>query len=1149
MIDGVRFALVPIPDAAPDTPKVDSGGLGFLTGRSLLFMPLVARRIEDSVVKRHAPFPVVAPRLICLAWNLDGFSDPLQCSDPGEGSRRRALPCARPGPFVSDGAPALPIEPVGEGEASLRAITDALPVLVSFVDADRRYRFVNAAYERWFGHRKEDLLGKHLEEVLGREAYEAIVPHVERALAGERVTFEAEIPYHVGGPRAVQATYVPLVGARGAIDGFVALVSDVTEKVALERFRDAAIDRAVRLLKITGAIANAVTEADVFEALVDRVADAIEAGSAGLFLLSDDRETVRLVRAVGYSQGARDAVAVVPVDAKPATPALDAVRRGEPIWIRSKAALFEQYPHLEAVASQPRPYRIACLPLVSQQRAAGALAFTFHDEGDASEEERAFLLVIANYASQALERLRLLEAERRSRAQADAAANRLRVLSRASRAFVDADLDLASRLRSVISELAVAFDSTIGLGLVGPDGLLRISEVHHPIAEADALLRRLVAENPVRAGEGFEGSLLAAGRSGIVPHVDQAALLAKAPPAYREFLERFPPRALIGALLKVHGRIIGTVTAARVHEGETYTEEDLRLLEELADRAAVAIENARLYRETLAGRARAEQLHRFAQVVVGAKHIDVVYEAAMAAVDVALDVTRSAILTFDHEGVMRFRAWRGLSDEYRQAVEGHSPWQLDAPGPAPVLVSDTRRDPTLAILAPILERERIGAVAFFPLVAEGRLLGEFTIYHSTEHAFTTAEIETAEAIANYLASMIGRFSAIAKLEDTIRYNELFTGVLAHDLRNPLGAIMMAGQLMLRLTEDDRLLKPLHRITRSGERMSRMIDQLLDFTQARLGGGIPVTRKPANLELIAKQAIDEIELVTTGWTFELDATGDLLGEWDADRIAQVFSNLAGNAVQHGSPESPLVFRLDGSRPESVTVEIRNRGVVQPEILPSIFEPFRTTHRKRDGTKGLGLGLYITQEVVRAHSGSISVTSSDADGTAFRITMPRGRQRRFEPMTGVSSQPGPRDSGRWQGRPPLLSAESAPADERPVFIVDDDRDIREALTETLEDRGMAVITARNDREALELLRSAKAQPSAILLDLMMPVMDGYRFLEEKRRDPTLARIPVAVITAGHGVDHARLGESVRVVAKPIDVPALVSMLHELRAERGG
>ena len=120
---------------------------------------------------------------------------------------------------------------------------------------------------------------------------------------------------------------------------------------------------------------------------------------------------------------------------------------------------------------------------------------------------------------------------------------------------------------------------------------------------------------------------------------------------------------------------------------------------------------------------------------------------------------------------------------------------------------------------------------------------------------------------------------------------------------------------------------------------------------------------------------------------------------------------------------------------------------------------------------------------------------------------------------------------------------------VLVVDDDLDIREALTDILEDRGFHVTSAANGREALTVLRSGNAPPSAILLDLMMPVMDGYGFLEEYRKDASLAVIPVAIITAGHGVDRSRIDEITPIVPKPINVPRLLRILNDLCATPGG
>ena len=129
-------------------------------------------------------------------------------------------------------------------------------------------------------------------------------------------------------------------------------------------------------------------------------------------------------------------------------------------------------------------------------------------------------------------------------------------------------------------------------------------------------------------------------------------------------------------------------------------------------------------------------------------------------------------------------------------------------------------------------------------------------------------------------------------------------------------------------------------------------------------------------------------------------------------------------------------------------------------------------------------------------------------------------------------------------PAFAADHANVNRKqPILIVDDDLDIREALAEVLADRGFSSIAASNGAEALKLLRTLNEPPSIILLDIMMPVMDGYRFLEEKRTDPLLSTIPVAIITAGHGVDRDRIGETLPIVSKPIKLPQLMAAIENV------
>jgi CheY-like chemotaxis protein len=365
--------------------------------------------------------------------------------------------------------------------------------------------------------------------------------------------------------------------------------------------------------------------------------------------------------------------------------------------------------------------------------------------------------------------------------------------------------------------------------------------------------------------------------------------------------------------------------------------------------------------------------------------------------------------------------------------------------------------------------------------------------------------------------------ALAELRETLRQNETFAGVLAHDLRNPLGAIMTAAQLMIRRlgTGSDSTKSPLRRIVSSGERMNRLISQLLDFTRARMGNGFELALREADLLQICEQAIGELQLAHADRRIHVVSLGELAGTWDADRLVQAVSNLVANAGQHGRTGGDITVKLDGAQPEQVVLEVHNEGTIPAALLPELFLPFRGRRERNPG--GLGLGLFITREIVRGHGGSIEARSSEA-GTLFTVRLPR------HPIASPARAGGPSD-GTEPTRP-----------RGPILLVEDDVDVREGLADALRDLGFEVVTAVNGRDALNLLVERKVAPAVILLDLMMPVMDGYRFLEELRKHDGLAGIPIAVVTAGHGVDGARLGE-VPIIPKPIKLPQLKRTLERL------
>lgn len=231
-----------------------------------------------------------------------------------------------------------------------------------------------------------------------------------------------------------------------------------------------------------------------------------------------------------------------------------------------------------------------------------------------------------------------------------------------------------------------------------------------------------------------------------------------------------------------------------------------------------------------------------------------------------------------------------------------------------------------------------------------------------------------------------RKEVVERLERTLGLNETFVSVLAHDLRSPLAAMLINAERLRRQRADPAAVA--EGIIASGERMGRMIEQLLDVSRARAGGGLHIERQATDLKAVCQAGIDEVLVASPGREVQFEASGDCSGEWDPDRLAQVVSNLVGNAVSHGGHDAAVRVALNGSAPETVELIVANGGAIPRETLPALFEPFESFSHGRRGQRGLGLGLYITREIVHGHGGTIEVQSSEAaDTTSFLVRLPR------------------------------------------------------------------------------------------------------------------------------------------------------------------
>lgn len=267
-----------------------------------------------------------------------------------------------------------------------------------------------------------------------------------------------------------------------------------------------------------------------------------------------------------------------------------------------------------------------------------------------------------------------------------------------------------------------------------------------------------------------------------------------------------------------------------------------------------------------------------------------------------------------------------------------------------------------------------------------------------------------EAVDQALAESIARYEFMVR-----QSQNMFLAILGHDLRNPLGTVVTGSSFLMQAQDiPPKYVLVATRMFNSAKRMSKLINDLLDFTRSHLGPGIPVRVKQSSLVAVCAQVVDELRTFHPERVIELEVPDKLEGVFDESRLAQVLSNLIGNAVQYGTPDAPVKVRLSFAG-DKIAILVNNRGpCIAADKLASVFNPMVRIASNAGGADGgyaertsLGIGLYISREIVHAHGGELSVASNPADGTTFTLTMPRlpGFDSTGSPATGGPAAPQP------------------------------------------------------------------------------------------------------------------------------------------------
>jgi signal transduction histidine kinase/ActR/RegA family two-component response regulator len=518
-------------------------------------------------------------------------------------------------------------------------------------------------------------------------------------------------------------------------------------------------------------------------------------------------------------------------------------------------------------------------------------------------------------------------------------------------------------------------------------------------------------------------------------------------------------------------------------------------------------------------------LVRLVREMGGRGAADEFFEPALAALEEIVGVARSSILLLDRDGVARFKAWRGISDGYRAAVEGHFPWQLDDPNPQPIQFADVAAEPSLVPFKLIFEKEHISALCFIPLVYRERLIGKFMLYVDRPHVFRAEEIELAQAIAYLIAFAIERTRLYSAVQESERRKDAFLATLAHELRNPLAPASAVLALMAERPED---LAVCHHARQVLERnigqIVKLVDDLLDVSRITRGA-ITLEKQAVELTSVVNHAVSSVQGLIAAQHQHLTLTLDPLWvEADPLRLEQVITNLIHNAAKY-TPSGGHISVKTGAENGGVVICVRDDGIgLDPQAIPGLFDLFVQADQSLARTQsGLGIGLTIVRELVQLHGGTVSVVSAGKGrGAEFTVRLPG----RTQPQRAVTK----------------TARRHAHGPHRRVLIVDDNGDAADTLALLLQAWGHEVSTAPDGASAIEAV--AAQHPDLILLDIGLPGMTGYEVAQHLRASGENDVQIVAVSGYGRAedIERARASGCDGHLAKPVDLRNLERVLEQ-------
>ncbi len=690
-----------------------------------------------------------------------------------------------------------------------------------------------------------------------------------------------------------------------------------------------ALETALRLQRAADALISARTPDEVLDAVLTEGVRAAEARSGLIATLSDDGEWLDVVASRGYDNRYIEPFLRFPLTGD--FPLSEAVRTGEGIFLRSERERDARYPALVG-RSQPG-HALVCLPLVGEQGPMGGLVFSFSSDQEFPPARRALKLALARQVALALERAHLAVAEQGLR-------ERLTFLGEAT-ALLTSSLELERTLES-LTQLAVPLlaDWCAIAMLVEETGEIEQVVVAHQDPERKRWAREMRARSrTIMIDDEFDltARVIRTAEPVFLREVPQELLdeAVERDPNAAEALEHISIRSAITVPLRSGERIFGALTL--VTESRELQDSEFELARELAARAAIAVENARLYREA----------ERRA-------------EAAL-----ALAYVGDGVILLDRDGRVRF--WNAAA----AAITGVR--EADAVGRPPAEVVPAWEELTrLAELADAEAPERARPVTVPVATASGdRWVAVTGVAFDEGVVYALRDVSDEQALE--------------------RARSDFVATASHELRTPLAAVYGAARTLLRTDIEipgDQRDRFLEIIVSETERLTAIVSQILLAGQLE-EGRVDVTTAATDLKPLAESALDSARLrAPEQIELRLEQNGvPAVALADEDKLRQVLVNLLDNAIKYSPDGGEVVVELEGGNGR-VRLAVRDRGLgIPPGEHERIFEKFyRLDPALTRGVGGSGLGLFISRELVGRMGGSLTVRSQPGEGAAFVVDLP-------------------------------------------------------------------------------------------------------------------------------------------------------------------